>query len=174
MTKILERLSDKQKRFLSWLALVALIGVGLLMVQTPKRQIETSFQGEITAPDRSDFAAEARYLEQRLSELLSAVMGIRRADVFVTLERGTRLTIAEESTYEQRNDIETRRTTAPALVRSGQSESPIILEEIWPQIRGVLVVADGAEDPQVRFQIAHAVQTVLQIEMYRIEVLPRN
>ena len=59
-------------------------------------------------------------------------------------------------------------------MRSGQSESPIVLEETWPQIRGVLVVADGADDPQVRFTIAHAVQTVLQIEMYRIEVLPRN
>ena len=41
-------------------------------------------------------------------------------------------------------------------------------------MQGVLVVADGAEDPELRFRIAQAVQTVLQIEMYRIEVLPRN
>jgi stage III sporulation protein AG len=174
VTKVLDRLSDKQKKLVSWLAIAVLIVVGFLMVQPPKQQFGTPTQAETKNSSNLDFAAEAQYIEKRLSELLSAVAGIRRADVFVTLERGTRLNIAEESTYEQRNNAETRRTTTPALVRSGQSESPIVLEETWPQIRGVLVVADGADDPQVRFTIAHAVQTVLQIEMYRIEVLPRN
>ncbi len=174
MSKLLDRLSHKQKKILSWLSLVVLVGVGFFMVQPGYKTPEPPANSTALQERYGSFAAEARYLETRLAELLSAVAGVRRADVFITLERGPRLTIAEEVTSEEHGGMERRRTSAPALLRSGQSEQPIILETDWPAVRGVLVVADGAEDPQLRFRIAQAVQTVLQIEMYRIEVLPRN
>lgn len=173
--KILEQLSDKQKKTLSWLSLIVLVGVGLLIIQpSSNRQNPQPLSTVPSTPVAADFAAEAQYVENRLAQLLSAVAGIRKADVFVTLERGPRLNIAEEVSYEQQAGETTRQTTAPALVRNGQVENPIILQKDWPEVRGVLIVADGAEDPIVRLKIAQAVQTVLQIEMYRIEVLPRN
>jgi stage III sporulation protein AG len=175
VSKFLERLTDRQKKLLSWLSLAVLVGVGLFLIQpggTPEKPFSSSPAALPESPH--PFAAEARYLESRLEELLSAVAGVRRAQVFVTLERGTRLRLAEELTVEEQGGVERRRTSSPALLRSGQSEEPIVLEVDWPAVQGVLVVADGAEDPELRFRIAQAVQTVLQIEMYRIEVLPRN
>ena len=175
LSKFLDRLSDRQKKLLSWLSLVVLVGAGLLMIQPGGR--DTGSPGTSTAVLKETldpFAAEARYLEKRLAQLLSTVAGVRRADVFVTLERGTRLIVAEELTIEDHGGVERRRTSAPALVRSGQSEQPIVLQVDWPAVKGVLVVAQGAEDPELRFRIARAVQTALQIEMHRIEVLPRD
>jgi len=56
----------------------------------------------------------------------------------------------------------------------GKRESPLILEEQEPMVRGIVVFVEGAYDAEVRLRIARAVQTVFQIPMYRIEVLSRD
>jgi len=175
VSKLLERLSHNQRKLISWLSLAVLIGVGLFAAQPSQKSGNPAGAPQASAaPPGEAFAAEARYLEQRLAELISAVAGVKRADVFITLDRGTRLHIAQEQTVEEHAGTQIRNSSSPVLLRSGQSEQPIVLQTDWPQIRGVLVVADGADDPGIRYSIAKAVQTVLQIEMYRIEVLPRD
>ena len=49
-------------------------------------------------------------------------------------------------------------------------ESPIILTERMPKIRGVIVIAEGAADISVRFSLAAAVSTVLGIDENSVEV----
>lgn len=40
-----------------------------------------------------------------------------------------------------------------------------------PEIRGVIVVADGAKDPRLRYELSSAVQTALGIPAYKVKVI---
>jgi len=69
--------------------------------------------------------------------------------------------------------VERRLTSTPVLLRSDaeRREMPLVLEQIEPQVRGVLVVVDADPSAELRLAIAQAVATALQLPMYRIEVV---
>lgn len=54
------------------------------------------------------------------------------------------------------------------------SEQPIVTKKIKPKIRGVLVVARGAENKTVKGLIVDAVEKGLNVPAYRISVVPRK
>lgn len=68
---------------------------------------------------------------------------------------------------------ERRWTSSPVLMRNDaeRKEVPLVLEEIEPTVRGVLVVVDQTPRAELRLAISQAVATALQVPMYRIEVL---
>lgn len=49
-----------------------------------------------------------------------------------------------------------------------------MLREIKPQVRGVIVVAEGAEDIEVKMRLYDAVKTVLQVSGDRVQVYAKN
>ncbi len=62
----------------------------------------------------------------------------------------------------------------PATVATDGGQSPIILVEREPEIRGVIVVAEGAADPAVRLSLQRAVQAVTGVPLSCIEVFEMN
>jgi len=175
MGELWNRLTERQKRLLPWLAALLVMGAGLLMSQ-PSSRLEpggllTSEQPALAAGEREQSVAE------ELTEILNYLLGGRRCAVYVTMDRGPRLNVAESITEEVRTGpegvVEKRLTSAPVILRSDaeRRETPLVLEEIEPQVRGVLVVVDAEPRAELRLAVAQAVATVLQLPMYRIEVL---
>jgi len=67
---------------------------------------------------------------------------------------------------------QTRKTYV--LLRDPQgNELPLVVEEGEPRYRGVLVVARGVEDPEVKARVIEALQVLLGLPAHRITVLPR-
>ena len=58
----------------------------------------------------------------------------------------------------------------PATVTGEEGQEAIVLYEKEPQVRGVLVVAEGAGDPSVRLDLQRAVQAVTGAPLKAIEV----
>ncbi|NLM69029.1 MAG: hypothetical protein GX177_03395 [Firmicutes bacterium] len=175
---MLDRLSVFQRKLINWLGFLVVIGIGFMLIQPPK---STSNRGGLTQPPTSPPVSHEQnsgsyegQIEQRLVQILSQIAGVGDVEVFVTLERSSKIVIAESITEEIREG-EMRQTKSPITLRAdgGSYEVPVILEEYEPQLRGVLIVASGAEHPQTRYQILQAVQTVLQLPMYKIEVLAK-
>jgi len=57
---------------------------------------------------------------------------------------------------------------------SVSSGNPILLEIKGPQVIGVLVVADGARDAFVREKLMQATATLLDVPLYKVQVMPRE
>ncbi len=122
-------------------------------------------------------------LEARLERILSSVDGAGSVKVLVTYESGPEIVPALKSDT-QRNTSDSngtgQRTTSttennePVVVQGKGGSEPLVLVEKEPVILGVLVVAEGASDLDVRLRLAGAVQVALQIAPARIEVLPMN
>ena len=56
----------------------------------------------------------------------------------------------------------------------GGTSKPLVLKEINPEIKGVIIVAEGANDPRVKLQLTEAVQTVLDVPAYRVSIFESN
>ena len=147
----------------------AVILVALLVFLLPgtlKKSEETIVcEEDKTQNDASSAAA----LEKKLEEILSSMRGAGRVRVMLTLDRTAEQIIAsneKNASGEKSTSSESR----PATVQSGGREEAIVLSEVFPRIRGVIVIAEGAADIGVRQSIIAAVSTVLGIEEKNVEV----
>ena len=126
-------------------------------------------------------------LENDLSSILSKIQGAGRVSVMITLNGGTEIipakdeSISDKVTNEKDTSGGTRiineKATDDKVVftaAQGGNSKPLIIKEINPEIKGVIVVAEGAEDSKVKLKISQAVQTVLDIPAYRVTVYERN
>ena len=124
-------------------------------------------------PVVSDFA---RKKETLLSSTLSQIAGAGRVTTMVTVIGSPTHEIAyieEKRTVTQAGPNGTTNTTTtvervPKLV-NGQ---PVIIQTINPQIVGVLITAQGANDPWIRSTIFHATRALLSDNSINIQVLP--
>lgn len=129
----------------------------------------------------------AKNLEYQLSDILSKINNAGDVSVMITLKSGSEIvpakdeTVADKITDEKDTSGGTRTinetNTADKVVfqnQTGGESKPLIVKQINPEIKGVIVVAEGAKDAKVKLLISQAVQTVLDVPAYRVTVYERN
>lgn len=118
-------------------------------------------------------------LERKLEDILSELKGVGEVKVMITLEETEEVVPAfnttknNETTKETDSQGGTREVVREDMtiqVVTGDEGSPIVLKEIKPTIRGVIVIAEGADDLTVKEMLYEAVKTVLGIPGNRVEV----
>ncbi|WP_078552921.1 stage III sporulation protein AG [Bacillus alkalicellulosilyticus] len=128
---------------------------------------------------------EVRY-ENQLKEVLDQIIGVSEVSIMINLatteskvyERNT--STKEQMTNEtdreggKRNVEDTSRDEQVVIVRNGDREEPLLVKEEKPAIRGVLVVAKGVENAQVKSWVVEAVSRVLDVPSHRVSVLPKK
>lgn len=114
-------------------------------------------------------------IENRLGELLSQVQGAGQVKVMVYADSSIEQVPAYNDEQDTRNDERTDGKTSEIsetreLALSGD-DSPFILKTLVPQIKGVVVVAEGADDMLIKAQLNEAVCTLLGIPEHRVQIL---
>ena len=112
--------------------------------------------------------------------------GVGETEVMITLSDSGE-TIVEKDQKEQRNRIEesdagggTRTTTeqeteeTTVYVENGSEKQPYVTKEVLPKVEGVLVVAEGGDDPRVISDISDTVMALFRVEAHKIKVMKRN
>lgn len=142
-------------------------------------------EGWFQAAPRDGPGAAEITLEARLEDILSTVRGAGRVRVLVTYATAGERVAATVSTLDESvsessggatatRSEQSREMRQPATVSTDGGQSPIILVEKEPEIRGVIVVAEGAADPSVRLSLQRAVQAVTGVSLSSIEVFEMN
>lgn len=110
------------------------------------------------------------YLENKLSNVLSKISGVGEVNVVITLESGFSFEYATDSETKTTitNGTETTITTETVILVSNE---PVVMKEIYPVLKGVVIVAKGAEDFSIKMNILTAVETVLEIDRNNITIL---
>ena len=130
--------------------------------------VDTNYKSDSTI---SSYQAE---LENRLERLISAINGVKSAKVYVNIASSSTLIIAEEKEEKSITNGQNTTTTIsvnPIIVKNGSSSSVIILGEIAPEINGIVVVASGADNPNVKLKILNVIKALYEIESNRIEIV---
>lgn len=123
-------------------------------------------------------------LEQRLEKILSQIKGVGGVEVTVLLASGPKFDYAVNvSTIEKQVDEKDQsggiRTTTEVtedgqlvIVRSDRAggEEPVVAQEYKPEIQGVLVVAEGADNIRVKANLLDAICTILDLEAHKVDI----
>ncbi|MFZ5688151.1 MAG: hypothetical protein ACOY9Y_08200 [Bacillota bacterium] len=178
-----------------WIGVALLFGLLLINVdrfspeQATKKVVPApiSQKGLDTAPRiTGNLATVETIIEQRLEKILSAIEGAGHVTVSVFLATGPKYEYAFNMTSSQRTveekdqgggtrvTMENNQTGQLVLSRGIQTgrDEPVVTKEMKPEVQGVLVVATGANDPRVKAKISRAIETALNIEPYKVDVLP--
>lgn len=168
-------LNSKKGRLL----LIMIICIGLLALLWPTGKPDSS-STQIAQPlaNRSAEDGLKQSLQSELAAILGQIEGAGLVEVSVTLASEGIKTYATNDREERRQVQESGRSTTveeshtrDVAVTSG---NPLLLEEKMPDILGVLIVADGAGDSQVRENLTNAASTLLNISPHRVRVMPRE
>lgn len=124
----------------------------------------------------------SKTMEQRAQNILSKISGVGRVWVTITTDQessneyATNHTVQSKTVTEKEQSGLTRNTTESTstaeVVSMGGSgeEHPVLIKRIAPKIAGVLVVAEGAEDPGIKLELSQAASTLLGIPEYKVLV----
>lgn len=194
--------SPKRSHTFRWLIILGLLGAAIMLFNSfvnvkkldsentgreppPTESSQAALQqGNEAAPN--SFAGIEQALEDRTKEILEKIVGVGTVDIMVTVDSTEEIVVQRNMNDSQQQSEETdasggkRHTTQYTrdgeIVTYSQSgdETPIITKRIKPQVRGVLVVAKGAENKVVRGLIEEAVEKGLNVPDYRISVVPRK
>lgn len=113
----------------------------------------------------------AQNLEYKLKSIISKIKGAGNVDVMITLESGTNLLLASNETQNVNSNEVTTVSASPIILEQNGDSSPLVIGEVLPKIKGVVVVSSGASDIAVRLNILHAVQTLLDLDDMQIQIL---
>lgn len=182
--------SVQRNRALLWLVVLGVFILLLGRIDSPQDPLPQMQSAGIQLPlgNESDTGPE-REVERRLAELLSHVANVGRVEVMIQLDRGEEVEYAVDRTLHRttteepaegeggiRRHSDERITERPILLRDdqGRRESPLVRTVHQPRMRSAIVIAEGAHDPRVRYELARAVQVYLDLPAHRVEVLARS
>lgn len=144
---------EKKDLLLHGIVILGLIGMGCILLSSfrskPKEPEQTTEQ---TAVTQEEYRLA---LQEQLTEMLSSISGVGRAEVLVTLGG------SEEYQYARTDE----RTVSDSQVRSstsyvtvgGSSREPLLESVSHPEITGVVVVCDGGASSAVQEAVYKAV-----------------
>jgi|GEM_PF-1435215 len=169
----------KVKNFEIYIA-VALILVMVAIYLTTLGGAGTSNKSSGTANMDND--AYARELEAQLVSTLSNVKNAGKVSAMVTVVGSASLEIAynsDEKSVTQSGSGGSATTTTtitktPVIVNGPNGPQPLVLLEIKPKLKGVVIVASGAADIGVRMQLLRAVEALVADNSVHIEILTGN
>ncbi|NLG32434.1 MAG: hypothetical protein GX550_02840 [Syntrophomonadaceae bacterium] len=159
--------------------LIILICIGLLALLWP-----TSNRSQLTPlPASLEVESQNRpAYTMELESILSQIEGAGEVKVSITLVSDGVKTYATNVRNETR---ETKESDSKGVTKNSREENlsqdiavssgnPLLIEEKYPEVLGVLIVSDGASSPVVQEKLVNATATLLNISSHKVRVMPRK
>ncbi len=192
--RLLEKLTGGRKlRKDQWL-IVILMGVLLCVISLPVEKSETKSDisdntgakiSELKQPSTDVQSADCvREGEEKLEKSLLYIEGAGQVKVLITLQESEQRVLARDGTESISETTEedaaggSRRVTENRIEKKtiytvderGQ-DVPYVIKTITPSVKGVVVIAQGADQPEVRQNIIEAIQVLFDIDMNKITIV---
>lgn len=151
----------KKYRFV---ALVLLIGLGLMMIPAQKSEPNT------VTPTEKQFTEETSVAEA-LAEILSHVDGAGNVKVLLTVESGEEVLYQTDDETSIDSESNVTQVHTVTLTDSEKSEYGLVRQTLPPVYKGAVVVCQGADDPAIQLAIVTAVARATGLGADRISVL---
>jgi len=112
-------------------------------------------------------------MEEKLAKILSEVSGIGNVSVMITYSSDVKINPVYNTKEEER---EGQKTLDRSVVYNEEdSNKTVVIESTnMPTVEGVIVVAIGASNVEIRSKIAQAVSAVTNVAIYKIQVFEKK
>ena len=138
------------------------------------------------ASERSGAATYEQMLEQRVRSILKNVEGVGELEVMIVLkassekiihvdENGSSSLTEEKDSSGGTRKLENREQEITTVLVSGNSQNrPIVEKELYPEISGIIISAEGGGTPSVKAEIVSAMEALFGLPAHKIKVLKRT
>ncbi|HHV38564.1 MAG TPA: sporulation stage III protein AG [Tepidimicrobium sp.] len=189
MRRILDQIKEqlelmKNRKLLTNVLAILILGIIILLIaniitgEKKDKGLDSAIEDikEYSADNNLEYDA---ILEKKLENILTQMKGVEKVRVMITLEDTSERVPAFNTTQnnETTNEVDSqggtrevfREDTTTQVVTESEG-SLTVIKEIKPTVKGVIVIAEGAEDLEVKERLYEAVKTVLGIPGNRVEV----
>lgn len=166
----------ENKKFLSIIIVTGCIGIILIGISDwilpSKNQKTSTYQNEINLSEYIEI------LENKTQKMVLSINGAGKSKIMITAENSQEKEFAtdndisndykisdddKQQSADQKNEI--------VIIESSGNKNALVTKVIEPQIRGVLVLCEGADIPKVKENVTEAVKTVLGVPYNKICVI---
>ncbi len=167
--RLTELTKDKKK------AVFIIIGVVLMFLLFLGEFEEQTETEEITADNTSFYASKyTQKAEKDLEKLLSRINGVGKVKVLVTLDSCYENVFAKgykSDVKENENETQSETEEEYIVIKKGSNnEESLIVKVYEPTVKGVAVVAEGADDIYVKKAITETVCALYDISSAKVSV----
>lgn len=171
------KLADNTKKLPTRNVLFILLGVaaGILLLIYGSTRDTKSNGNSPRAPSAAEGEDYVVALEKKVAALLNGIDGVQNAAVMITLDSSSEYVYASDSTLrESSSDGKTsQKDASKELVltnRSGSDQSPVMIKQISPKVKGIAVVCAGGSSPMVKSEIIGLLSTLFDLPTHKIFV----
>lgn len=163
-----ERLPQKAAElFQKYKYVLLVIAAGIMLLLLPLGGEENPASGGTESQnENSEETFQVEEMERRLEEALSRVDGAGEVTVVLTVKSGARQILAQDSS---RSGEESSTSTVVVSTGSG-TEDAVVLQQVYPQYQGALVVCPGGGDPAVCLKLVDAVSALTGLGADKISI----
>ena len=171
----------KKEQIVVWLLLLALV----IVIFWPAGSGKETASGETEVPEQTaqEIQSQEEAMEQALADTLAQVDGVGAVRVALTLESTNRKIVEKDVPDSQSSETRTSgdetsenssfsQEESTVYERDGSgAETPYVGSEEYPAVRGVLIVAEGGDNPVVVQEIQEAVMALFGMDAHKIKVM---
>lgn len=156
---IVSKLKDDKR-----LVIIVVLGLTGILLLTFS-EIVPDKENKKESSEKKETVSYEEKMEKRLTEIVSSINGAGKTKVMITLESG------DENVYAVENKSSEKQSESKFVVVDNNGEdSGLLLKVVEPEIKGVAVVCEGGDSPQVRQEIIATVTAVLRISTNRVNI----
>lgn len=186
MKEQIKKILEKRKMTGKEITIVlVLIGIIFAVLSAPTRESSEEETEPVLTAENTETSREIYegQLEERLENILSQMDGVGRVEVMITMESSTKEVIEKDFTAEQnyaesnenlQGDSSVKKEETTVYADTEEGSIPYVVQEIYPQVEGVLVVAEGGDDSCVNLAITDAIQALFGIDVHKIKIVKMN
>ena len=174
----------KKEQIVVWLLLLALV----IVIFWPAGSGKETASGETEVPEQTaqEIQSQEGAMEQALADTLAQVDGVGAVRVALTLESTNRKIVEKDVPDSQSSETRTSgdetienssfsQEESTVYERDGSgAETPYVISEEYPAVRGVLIVAEGGDNPVVVQEIQEAVMALFGVDAHKRKVMKMN
>lgn len=158
----IEKLLERYK----WVLLVITAGLVLLLLPTGNQKQESQELNPKQMPSSFNLAEQ----EQKFSDALSQIAGAGEVKVVLSVKAGSRQMLAEDSKHAEKENGSEESISTVILSRGSGVEETVMLQEIYPQFQGALIICSGGDDPVVRLKLTEATAALTGLGADKISI----
>jgi stage III sporulation protein AG len=124
---------------------------------------------------------------KEIEGIISKIVGAGKVSVMITYENGIEKVPGTDTNTSETNTVEKDAQGGNRAVTDTKQDSKVVYEggdaatknvfvtkEIQPTLKGILIVASGASDVEVKANISKSAQILFNLPMYKIQVVEGN
>ena len=108
-------------------------------------------------------------LEEKTGEMISAIDGVGACRVMITLCDTNERVYAQNSEQADR-DGSFSKSDEYVLYDGQEGETPLLIEQVFPKVQGIIVVCEGADNQVVRENVINSLTSLYHLSSSRISV----